>query len=1272
PALLSVTADSTNRVYGDANPVFTGVLEGLVNGDVITATYASAATNSTPPGAYGTNDVLAIIPGLLDSNGKLGNYSLVVSNGTISIAPAPLTVSVDGQSRVYGTMNQPLVATVSGLKNDDAITAMVTTVANAATPVGSYGINVAFNDPDQKLAYYTVSTNVGSLTIEPAPLTVTAGNAMIYAGQPNPAFSATITGFVNADDASVVTGQPAFSTTATPQSPAGTYPIVPSIGTLLSANYVFVNFVDGILGLAGPDISIQPVSQTVQAGQSVTFSVVPGGTGPFSYQWYYNNAAILKATNSTYVRANVQQSVAGAYGVVVTTPFGSVRANIATLTVVDIAPIILTQPASRTVGAGKTATFAVNATGSDVLAYQWKFEGNDLAGATSKTLNVLNAQSSNSGHYSVVITNDFGTVTSTVVNLTVTNTPPAIVTQPISRSLNAGATATFVVSATGSDPKTYQWKLNGADIAGANAITYIRNNVQGSDAGAYTVVVANSYGSATSANATLTVNDVVPTITSQPVKQTVAQGSHVSFSVSATGTTPFTYQWRLNGTNILGETASILDIPDAQAIHAGNYSVIVGNSVGSVVSGNALLTVNVPAAIVVQPVASEVKAGSSATFTVTAVGSPALRYQWLFNGTNITGATRSNYTRANVQQATIGIYSVIVTNTFGSVTSQEAELSVIDPVILTQPSTISTNAGSTVTFRVTMAGTKPFAYQWQFNGSDLPGATNSTFTRSSVQQNVAGQYAVTVTNAYGTITSDLAVLTVNDIAPVITTQPVSVTADAGKTVSFSVKATGTTPFTYQWYFEGSPLLNATNTSYSRANIQQPVTGSYYVMVANPIGSTASSNAVLTVTDIAPVITTQPLSKTNFASATATFTVRATGTLPIGYQWYKDGAEIVGATSSNYTRANLQAADQGNYTAVVTNYVGSATSQIAQLVVDSRYVPVTGAYNGLFYETTGVNHESSGFVSMTANQSGTYSGKVMIDGGTYTWNGQLDLTGAAMKVITRSNATSLNVTLQINLDSGSDQVTGHVTDGIWDAPLIADRDVFTATNNPATNYAGRYTLVIPGSADSTNAPGGNGYGLVNVDNDGLVTFTGALADGVALAQNVSISANGDWPLYVGTYGGKGSVLGWLKLTNSPARTVIGTVSWIKQASPGDAYYANGFTNQVSIMGSGYDVPSLGNAALTFTNGFLIAEAGNLGLSLTNAVTLKTNSTVTVAAPNINKWKITLTPTTGFMTGTFIDSAASRTNTYKGVLLQNTNIGLGYFLGSDQSGAVYFGE
>lgn len=170
---------------------------------------------------------------------------------------------------------------------------------------------------------------------------------------------------------------------------------------------------------------------------------------------------------------------------------------------------------------------------------------------------------------------------------------PSITSQPQSQTVTQGQNATFSVSASGTQPMSYQWTFNGANISGATASSYTVANAQAGNAGTYAVVVSNSAGSVTSADATLTVNaGVAPTITTQPQSQTVAQGQNATFSVAASGSAPLSYQWTFNGANISGATASSYTVVSAKASNAGSYAAVVSNAFGSATSSTATLTVS--------------------------------------------------------------------------------------------------------------------------------------------------------------------------------------------------------------------------------------------------------------------------------------------------------------------------------------------------------------------------------------------------------------------------------------------------------------------------------------------------------------------------------------------------------------------------------------------------------------------------------------------------------------------------------------------------------
>src|SRR6266850_283483 len=309
------------------------------------------------------------------------------------------------------------------------------------------------------------------------------------------------------------------------------------------------------------------------------------------------------------------------------------------------------------------------------------------------------------------------------------------------------------------------------------------------------------------------------TITTQPSSLTLGVGANAQFAVSASGIAPLSYQWRFNGANLPGATNTNLTISNIQPANEGNYSVVVSNFLGSATSSVAVLTVLLPPNIISQPLSRTNVAGTIATFSVGATGTPAPAYQWQFNGANIGGATDPNLLLSDVQAGSAGNYSVVVTNVVGAATSSVPVLTVwLPPAIGTQPASRTNFIGTTATFSVNATGTAPLSYQWQLNGAKIGGATSSSFTLDNVQAFAAGNYAVVITNVAGVVASSVAVLTVW-VPPAIITQPLSRTNITGSDATFAVVATGTVPLSYQWQLGGNNIVGATGSAFTLNNVQ---------------------------------------------------------------------------------------------------------------------------------------------------------------------------------------------------------------------------------------------------------------------------------------------------------------------------------------------------------------------------------------------------------------------------------------------------------------------
>src|SRR5260370_6363256 len=265
----------------------------------------------------------------------------------------------------------------------------------------------------------------------------------------------------------------------------------------------------------------------------------------------------------------------------------------------------------------------------------------------------------------------------------------------------------------------------------------------------------------------------------------------------------------------------------------------------------------------------------------------------------------------------------------------------VAPSITPQAASQAVTAGQTAMFSVAATGTAPLTYQWKKNSVVITGANSSSYTTPVTMSSDSGaQFTVVVSNAAGSATSSAAMLTVTtaSVAPSITTQPASQAVTAGQTAMFSVAATGTAPLTYQWKKNSVVITGANSSSYTTPVTMSSDSGAQFtVVVSNAAGSATSSAAMLTVTtaSVAPSITTQPASQTVTAGQTATFSVAATCTAPVTYQWKKNGVAISGANSASYTTPVTMSSDSGaQFTVVVSNAAGSATSGAAALTVNA--------------------------------------------------------------------------------------------------------------------------------------------------------------------------------------------------------------------------------------------------------------------------------------------------------------------------------------------------
>ena len=616
----------------------------------------------------------------------------------------------------------------------------------------------------------------------------------------------------------------------------------------------------------------------------------------------------------------------------------------------------------------------------------------------------------------------------------------AINTQPANQTVTAGQTATFSVAATGPGTLTYLWFKNGVAIPGATSASYTTPATVAANNGAiFNVTISSGTSNVTSTSAMLTVTaaPVAPSISQQPASQTVTAGQTATFNVTAAGTATLSYQWKKNGAAISGATSASYTTPATTAADNGaSFTVTVTNSVSSVTSNAATLTVKVLPTITAQPASKTVTAGQTATFSVTATGTGTLTYLWFKNGVAISGATSASYTTPATTISDNGaLFAVTVGGSTGSVTSISAVLTVnaapVAPTITGQPASRTVTAGQTAAFSVTATGTATLTYQWNKNGAAIGGATSASYTMpATVASDGGAQFTVTVTNSVGSVTSNAAVLTVN-VPPSISAQPASTTVNVGQTATFSVTATGTGTLTYQWKKNGATISGATSASYTTPATLASDNGALFtVTVTDSVASVNSSAATLTV-NAPPTISTQPANKTVTAGQTATFSVTASGAGTLTYQWNRNGTAISGATSASYTTPATTSADNGaTFSVKVTNGAGNVTSNAATLTVTAATLILNANKTSLSFGNVTTGTSSALTVTFTnAGNSNVNISNVSVSGSGFTGSGV-----SSGQILTPGQTATLNVTFA---PSATGAVTGTAT--------VASN----ATSSPAT-------------------------------------------------------------------------------------------------------------------------------------------------------------------------------------------------------------------------------
>src|ERR1035441_9898383 len=342
-APLTVMASNASRTYGQPNPVFGGTMTGLVNSDNITATYNCSVLSLSPPGAY------PIVPALADPNGRLGNYSVTIENGLLTVTPGPLP-TFTGISPSQGLTNGGTAVTLTGsgfelgagvlFGGQSAASVLVNSGSQitAITPPESLGVvSVVMTNPDNTTATltngFTYTGPPPSISGQPASISVPLGSNAVF--QVPASYVGTyqwqLNG-LNLVDNGRITGTHGNTLTVPGAQPAdaGAYQVI--LGNVFGS---MTSLVATLTVIVPPTITTPPQNQAVGVGGTAVFTVGVSGSGPFSYQWLKSSSPLAGATGAGLTLTNVQTTNQGPYSVVVSNAGGSTTSGSAMLTVLD-------------------------------------------------------------------------------------------------------------------------------------------------------------------------------------------------------------------------------------------------------------------------------------------------------------------------------------------------------------------------------------------------------------------------------------------------------------------------------------------------------------------------------------------------------------------------------------------------------------------------------------------------------------------------------------------------------------------------------------------------------------------------------------------------------------------------------------------------------------------------------------------------------------------------------------------------------------------------
>ena len=650
-----------------------------------------------------------------------------------------------------------------------------------------------------------------------------------------------------------------------------------------------------------------------------------------------------------------------------------------------------------------------------------------------------------------------------------------------------------------------------------------------------------------------------PSILGEPQDQTADEAGNASFSVTAGGVPPLRYQWQFNGNDILDATNGILTLTNVQTNQAGLYSVRVLNAGGITLSQAATLTV-IPL--------TELRPRVSFTSPVSGMKFPE------HADVPVTGTvTTSNATLSFVEFFTNGTPVLALSNSPFSFVLSNLSAGTFDLNANVTDSLGRTNGSATVSFRVLPP--PRLALVSPANGARFaPLATNVTLTavllpptqaadvvrvqffqNSSVIGELAGPPLVIpwIPPAPGDYL--LKAVATDEAAQSGTSANVAVHVFIPETIPPTVTITNSPP---NFFRTASPLVQLAGTASDDRSV---LSVDWQVNDGSRIPAAGTNRWAAVVTLVAGPNAVRVRSVDQAGNDSPPATRFITYVVPWLLRVRTNG---LGRVTPDLTRLPLEIGKLYSLTAIPSPgqifsrwdgapWQGALLNfqMISNLVLTANFIPNpfpagAGNYTGLSLDTNGVAPDSSAFFTLQVGMLGAFTGKLMQGGGSFAFRGQFSPAGEARTALLRPGRVPLAVMFRLDLTSGTDQVRGTITDGVWVSELLGNRNVFNARTNPATQAGTRaFTWRQAGVANRMIATA-----TAKIATSGSVTFAGRMVDGRMFASGAEMARNGDVPFYI-PFGTTEVVAGWLNFGLPPQPPISGDGSWVRSGTNGFA-------------------------------------------------------------------------------------------------------------------------